>query len=196
MDNRFFNLFKMANKKMSPELEEWFFLHYSDKTNKELAEELTEKMKRDNQKQLERLRIMLEDDFSDSAKRVIQNEIDAIMNFKGISEASVKRYARMLHCPKKSRKHMAYCNQGKARITNVRRWQQRAEKVEHIMDWLRTFDLKSNRCCIVEDEGKLKSIKVSINKFNRYEGYIRGIFLSFEYIPEVCILRVFAKPYI
>lgn len=185
----------MVKRKLPPELENWLFVHYSDKTNKELAAELTEMLKRENQKQLERLNLLLEEDFCDGTKKVIQRQIDAIMEFKGISESSLKRYACILHCPKKSRRHLVYCNQGKARATNIKRWQKKAEKVEHIMEWLRTFGLKSNRCCIVEDEGKLKTMKVSINKYNRYEGYEQGILLAYEYIPEVCLLRVYATPY-
>jgi hypothetical protein len=185
----------MVKRKLPPELENWLFLHYSDKTNKELAAELNEMLKRENQKQLERLYLLLEEDFCDNTKKVIQRQIDAILEFKGISESSVKRYAHVHHFPKKSRKHIVYCYQGKARATNIKRWLKKAEKVEHIMEWLRTFDLKSNRCCIVEDEGKLKSMKVSINKYNRYEGYEQGILLAYEYIPEVCLLRVYATPY-
>ena len=131
----------MVKRKLPPELENWLFVHYSDKTNKELAAELTEMLKRENQKQLERFNLLLEEDFCDGTKKVIQRQIDAIMEFKGISESSIKRYARILHCPKKSRNHLVYCNQGKARATNIKRWQKKAEKVEHIMEWLRTFGL-------------------------------------------------------
>lgn len=185
----------MVRRKLPPELENWLYLHYPERSNKELAEELTEMMKRENQKQVERLNLLLEEDFCEGTKKVIMQKIETLMEFKGISEASIKRYARILHCPKKSRKHLVYCNQGKARATNVKRWLNKAENVEHIMEWLRTFELRNNRCCIVEEEGKLKSMKVSINKYNRYEGYERGILLSYEYIPEVRLLRVYASSY-
>ena len=82
------------------------------------------------------------------------------------------------------------CNQEKAKATNLKRWLKKAEKVEHIMDWLRTFDDRDVRFCLVDSEGQLKSFRVSINRFNRYEGYNRGVFLTSQFIPEVNLLRV------
>ena len=112
-----------------------------------------------------------------------------------ISVSLVKRYARNLHCPRKSRMHLLMCNQEKAKATNIKRWLKKAEKVEHVMEWLRTFDLKDIRYCYVEDESKLKSFRTSINKFNRYEGYERSIFLTSQFIPEISLLRVSAILY-
>ena len=60
------------------------------------------------------------------------------------------------------------------------------------MEWLRTFDEKDIRYCFIEGEGQLKSVRVSINKFNRYEGYDRGICLTSQFIGEVGLLRVVA----
>lgn len=185
----------MVKRKLPPELESWLLLHYPDKTNKELAEELSEMISRDNQTQLERLNILLEEDFSEGTRRVIQKKIEAIQNFKGVSISSIKRYARDLHCQKKTKKHMYSCAKEKARSTNIKRWLKKAEKVEHIAEWLRTFEVRNVRCCIVEDEGKLRSIRSAINKFNRCEGYSQGVFLSSEYISEARLLRVFASSY-
>lgn len=185
----------MAKKKLTIELQNWLFLNFPDKTNKELAEELSEMIKKENKKQLARLKRLLEEDFSDGARQVITRKINALEKFNGVSESLVKRYARDLHCPRKSRKHLISCNQEKAKATNIKRWLQKAEKVEHIMDWLRTFDEKDIRYCILEGEGQLKSLRVSINKFNRYEGYERGVFLSSQHIPEVGLLRVNASLY-
>lgn len=185
----------MANRKLTPQQENWLYLHFSDKTNRELAEELTEMIRKDNQKQLARLNHLLEEDFSESAKKIILRKIKALEKFKGISVSLVKRYARNLHCPRKSRMHLLMCNQEKAKATNIKRWLKKAEKVEHVMEWLRTFDLKDIRYCYVEDESKLKSFRTSINKFNRYEGYERSIFLTSQFIPEISLLRVSAILY-
>ena len=183
----------MARRKLTSEQENWLFLHFPTTTNKELAEELTKMIHKENQKQLARLKGLLEEDFSDGAMKVIKHKIDAIDKFKGVSESLVKRYARKLHCPRKSREHLVFCNQEKAKATNLKRWLKKAEKVEHIMDWLRTFDEKDIRYCFIEGDGQLKSFRVSINKFNREEGYDRSVFLTSQFIPEVSLLRVHAS---
>ena len=183
----------MASRKLTSEQENWLFLHFPDKTNKELAEELTAMIRKENEKQLARLKRLLEEDFSEGARKVILRKIAAIEKFTGVSESLVKRYARNLHCPRKTREHLVQCNQEKAKATNIKRWLKKGEKVERIMDWLRTFDEKDIRFCFIEGEGQLKSFRVSINKFNRYEGYDRGIFLTSQFIAEVGLLRVNAS---
>ena len=180
----------MASKKLNSELENWLFLHFPEKTNRELADALTDMIRKENEKQLARLRKLLEEDFTEAARKVITRKIEAIEKFTGVSESLVKRYARELHCPPKSRRHLVLCNQEKAKATNLKRWLKKAEKVEHIMDWLRTFDDRDVRFCFVDNEGQLKSFRVSINRFNRYEGYNRGVFLTSQFIPEVNLLRV------
>lgn len=185
----------MANRKLTSEQENWLFLHFPDKTNRELAEELSEMIRKENQKQLARLRRVMDEDFGPATKKAIRRRIDALEKFTGVSESLVKRYARNLHCPRKSRLHLIACNQRKAKATNIKRWLQQAEKVEHIMEWLRTFEEKDVRCCFVDDEGQLKSFRVSINKFNRYEGYEKGVYLTSQHIPEANLLRVRASLY-
>ncbi len=185
----------MGRKKLSPELENWLFLNYADKTNQELADDLSNMIKKENKKQLERLKHLLEEDFSEVAKHAIERKIASIEKFSGISVQTIKRYAKELHCPKKSRKHLIQCNQEKAKATNLKKWLMRAEKVEHKMEWLRTLVEKDVRYCFVENDGDLKSFRVSINRFNRYEGYDRGVYLTSEHIPEASLLRVNALLY-
>ena len=185
----------MAKKNLTFEQQNWLFMHFPEMTNRELAEKLTEMVKADNKKQLARLKPLLEENFSEGARKIISKKIEALEKFSGFSEAFVKRYARELKCPPKSRIHLVSCNQQKARATNIKKWQQKAEKVEHIMDWLRTFDEKDIRFCTIEGDGQLKSYRVSINKFTRYEGYDRGVYLTSEFIPEVSLLRVRATLY-
>ncbi len=185
----------MARRKLTREQENWLYLYYPNTTNKELAEKLTEMICIDNQKQLKRLKRMLEEDLNEDVRKVINKKIEAIENFNGISEAYIKRFARNLHCPRKSRTHIVACNQQKAKATNIKRWLKKAENVDHIMEWLRTFDEKDVRCCFVDGIGQLKSFRVSINKFNRDEGYNRGVYLSSQYVPEAGLLRVHASLY-
>lgn len=185
----------MRTKVLNSEQQNWLFTHFSEMTNRELAENLSEMVKKDNEKQLARLKQLLDESFSEGAKKVIIKKIHTLEKFTGISESYVKRYARELKCPPKSRMHLLSCNQKKAKATNMKKWKQKAEKVEHIMEWLRTFAVKDDRFCIIEEEGQSKSVRVSINKFNRYEGYDRGVYLSAEFIPEVSLLRVRASLY-
>lgn len=185
----------MAKRKLTSEQENWLFLHFPDMTNRELAERLSEMIRSDNQKQLARLKCLLKEDFHDGARRLIERKIEALEKFNGVSVSLVKRYARNLHCPRKSRLHLIACNQEKAKATNIKRWLQKAEKVEHFTEWLRTFEEKDVRCCYVTGESQLKSYRASINKFNRYEGYEMGIYLTSQHIPEVGLLRVRASLY-
>lgn len=185
----------MAKKKLTSEQENWLFLNFPNKTNKELAEELTEMVRNENQKKLTRLNHFLMEDLDETTKKVFIRKIKAIEKFNGISESLVKRYARELHCPKKSRLHLVTCNQEKARSTNLKRWLKKAEIVDIFAEWLRTFDEKDVRFCFVSSQGQLKSYRVSINKFNRYEGYERCVYLTSNFIPEVNLLRVYASLY-
>lgn len=185
----------MARRKLTPEQENWLYLHYPEMTNKELSTFLSEWTEKDNQKQYERLKKLLEEDFSDGARKIIIKKMNAIERYNGVSVTLIKRYAKILHCRPKSREHIILCNQEKAKNTNLKRWLKKAEKVEHIMEWLRSFDEKDVRFCSIEDRNQLKSFQVSINKFNRYEGYGKQVYLSSQFIPEAKLLRVHASLY-
>ena len=185
----------MANRKLTLEQQNWLFLHYAEMTNKELASHLTVWIRNDNEKQLERLQMLFKEDFSKGARKVIEKKIEAIGKFKDVSESLVKRYARILHCRPKSREHIISCNQAKAKATNIKRWLDKAEKVEHVMDWLRTFEEKDIRFCIMQDRAQYKSFLASISKFNRYEGYDKGVYLTSQYLSDANLLRVQATLY-
>lgn len=185
----------MGRKKLSPELENWLFLHYADMTNLELATVLSDMIMKDNKREKAKLSQLLEEDFDEGAKRAIKRKIERIEKFSGISVSSIKRYAKELHCPQKSRKHLIQCNQRKAKATNLKRWLKKAEKVEHKMEWIRALEEKDVRYCFVDDDSDLKSFRVSINRFNRYEGFDRGIYVTSEHIPEISLLRVSALLY-
>lgn len=180
----------MASRKLSPEQENWLYLNYPKMTNNELASYLAEWIRKDNQKQIERLRFLLNEDFGDGGRKVIERKIQALEKFKGISISLIKRYARELHCCPKTREHIIECNQKKARATNLKRWQDKAEKVEHVAEWLRSFEEKDDRFCIIDDKNHLKAMQVSINRFNQYEGFDKRVYLSANFIPEISLLRV------
>ena len=185
----------MASKKLTSEQENWLFLNFPNMTNKELAKELTERIRKENEKQLIKLNRLMQENFGEAARKILIRKIEAIEKFKGVSVSLIKRYAREMRCPRKSREHIIACNQKKAKATNIKRWLEKAEKVEHIMEWLRSFKEKDIRYCFIEGEGQLRSFRVSINKFNRYEGYERCVYLTSEYISEVNLLRVNAHLY-
>ena len=184
----------MARRKLTTEQENWLYLHYTVMTNKELALYLTKWVENDNKKQLERLNRLLKEDFSEGARKVIVKKIEALEKFNGISVPLIKRYARELHCRPKSREHIVSCNQEKAKSTNIKKWMKKAEKVDNIMEWLRTFEEKDMRYCFVQEE-QVRSFQVSINKFNRNEGYDKGFYLASMYMPDANLLRVHASQY-
>jgi len=185
----------MTKRKLIPDLQNWLYLNYPNMTNAELAEELTEKMRGVILKERNRLSCLLAANQSVAVERMLKKRIETLDKFSGVSESLIKRYAREMHCPRKSRMHLVKCNQEKARITNFKRWLKKAEKVENVADWLRTFKEKDSRFCFISGEGQLKSILVSINKFNRYEGYDQGAYLTSQHIPEIGLLRVNANLY-
>ena len=164
----------MALCRLNPEQENWLFMNYANKTNKELADELSEMVKKKNEKQLVRLNQLLNEDFDPRVKKQIQKNIENIKNSSSVSVPLVKRYARKLH----------------------KRWLDKAEEVDNIMPWLRSFDVHQTRYCKIISEGQLKSIRVSINKFNRFEGYEKGVYLTSQQLPEVGLLRVVSSIYI
>jgi len=180
----------MSKRKLKPDDENWLFLNFPNKSNRELANELSERMRVENMKMKQRLVKLMDEDFSEEAKKIITRKLEAIDKFSGVSESLIKRYAREMHCPRKSRVHLLESNQKKARTTNLKRWLKKAEKVEHIMEWLRTFDEKDIRYCIIDSPQQLKSFQVSINRFNRQEGYGKGIYLISEHLPDAGLLRV------
>lgn len=186
----------MALKRLSPEQENWLFMNYANKTNKELAEELSEIVKNKNERQLVRLKEILKEDFDPFVKKQILMDIETLKNSSSVSVAMVKRYARKLNCPRKSRIHMLRCNQEKARKTNHKRWLEKAEEVDNIMLWLRSISAHQTRYCKINSEGQLRCIRASINKYNRYEGYERGIYLTSQLFQEIDLLRVVSSVYI
>ena len=180
----------MATKKLSPKEEKWLLTNYPNMSNRELAEQLTKMIEKENKSLLRRLKGLKEEDFSESARKIIKRQICSLENFSGISEALVKKYARALNCPRKTRKHLVICNQKKAQATNIKRWKKKAEKVKKVSDWLHSFGEKEIRYCFIEGNEQLQQFQEAINKYNQNEGSLLNMSLSSSFIPEVSVLRV------
>ena len=171
----------------------WLYDNFSSKSNQELADILTDMVRKENEIQISRLETILKNVTQKSVIKAIESELEWRKAFNGLSASYIKHAGMRLKCSKKSFEYVSSTNREKAKATNIKRWLKKAEKVEHVVEWLRSFKEKDIRFCIIEGDGHLKSMRVSINKFNRYEGYNRRIYLTSQFIPEVCLLRVNAS---
>ena len=183
----------MARCYLNRKQEMWLYDNFSSKSNQELADILTDMVRKENEIQISRLEAILKNVTQKSVIKAIESELEWRKAFNGLSASYIKHAGMRLKCSKKSFEYVSSTNREKAKATNIKRWLKKAEKVEHVVEWLRSFKEKDIRFCIIEGDGHLKSMRVSINKFNRYEGYNRRIYLTSQFIPEVCLLRVNAS---
>lgn len=179
---------------LTDEMMDWLYCNYPQMTNENLARELSEMIKKENEKEIPRLSNLLESVTMPSVRRSIESEIMRRRNFTKISIATVKRAAASIRCPKKTFVHVASVNRKKARKTNLKRWQEKAQVVEDAAKWFRSFRCREIRICHVKDDKELKSLRNAILYFNHSASDSYGYRLSSEYYKEAQLLRVVAIP--
>lgn len=177
-------------KILNYEQENWLYANYPDKTNKELAEELTRMIRSENQKQLKKLEGILKGVTDVEVKKIIEKKISDIIIFRGVSSDFVKKQAQKLKCPPKSVAHMSETARKKAEKTNIKILMAKASLVESPIEWFRTFVLYDSKVCVVKDDKEMNSIRAAMSRWNRYEGYNKGIFLESSYLRTARILKV------
>jgi len=177
-------------KILNGEQENWLYANYSDKTNKELAEELTAMVKAENQKHAKRLSGLLEGITDPAIQKAVKRNIASLLMFESVSEDYVRKYARKLNCPPKSAALRSETARQKAASTNIKLWLSKAVTVDSPMDWFRTFFLHETKVCLVKDVKEMKSIRTAMSRWNRQEGFDKGIFLTSTFVTEANILRV------
>ena len=179
---------------LTDEMLDWLYNNYPTMTNDHLADELSEMIRKENEKEIPRLNVLLESVTMPSVRRSIENEIERRRKFKQISVATVKRAAASIRCPHKSFVHVASVNRNKARKTNLKRWQEKAQVVEDTAQWFRTFRCREIRICQIQSDKELKSFRNALLYFNHSASETYGYRLSSEYHKEVRLLRVVAVP--
>lgn len=177
-------------KYLNAELENWLYTNYPNMTNQEIANDLSEKIIKDNQKKAKRLSELVEHVNDSMLQKSIKRDIANLLMFKGITADYVRKYARKLGCQKKSIFLRTESARKKAAITNIKKWQEKAEKVEAPMEWFSTFIPKDTKVCIVKDSKELSAIRTAMYRWNRQEGFAKGIFLSSSFVTEANLLRV------
>lgn len=179
---------------LTGEMLDWLYKNYSTMTNESIALELSEMIKKDNEKEIPRLNTLLDSVTMPSIRRSIDNEIKRRQKFSRISIATVKRAASDIHCPRKSFTHVSEVNRKKARKTNIKRWQDKAQVVENVAQWLRSFRIREIRVCHINSDKELKSIRNAMIYFNQSASESFGYHLSSEYFKEAHLLRIVANP--
>ena len=185
----------MKKEFLTDEMLSWLYANYPTMTNEHLAIELSEMIKKENEKEVPRLIVLLDSVTMPSVRRSIKNEIERRKNFKQISIATDKRKAASIQCPRKSFVHVAAVNRKKARTTNLKRWKNKAQIVEDAAKWLRSFRCREVRICHIESDKELKSMRNALLYFNHSASGTYGYHLSSEYYKEAQLLRVVALPY-
>ena len=183
----------MAKKLLNAAQEEWLMNNYHSKSNKELAEELSEMVRIENMKTINRLERLLPDVTYMPTRKSVEHQLEQMKSFEGFTEAYVRHVAARIGCQPKSKALISeYCRQ-KAHDTNIKKWIKKAAKVENIASYLRTMRVREVRICVIDSESCLNSFRNAISRFNQGEGLDSGIEIYNQYISEVKLLRLEAR---
>lgn len=180
-------------KILNGEQENWLYMNYPYKSNKDLAEELSAMVREEYEKEAKRLSGLLDSITDNAIRKIVKRNINSFLMFESLSEKYVSSYARKLKCPKKSAALMAEVARKKAIATNIKLWSGKAEAVHSPVEWFRTFFVNETKICRVRDIKEMKSIRTAMSRWNRLEGFDKGIFLSSIFVQEANLLRVKAS---
>ena len=183
----------MAKKLLNASQEQWLLNNYHMKSNKELAETLTQMVVKENQKRIERLEKLVPEITHLPTRNRIEYELKQMKAFRGFTEAYVRHVGRHIGCKPKSKALISEYGKQKAHETNIKKWLKKARKVENMAIYIRNMRVREVRICIIEDEAHLKAFRNAIYKFNQTEGIELGIEIYNEFIKEVSLLRLEAK---
>ena len=180
---------------LNDEMQNWLYANFASMTNENLVIQLSEMIKKENEKEIPRLKSLLGSITMPAIRRSVEKEIARRTKFTHISISTVKRAAADLKCPPKSYTHKAAENRRKARQTNIKRWKEKAQQVDDIPSWLRSFRPREVRICIIRSDKELKSIRNAITYFNHSAAEQFGYYFTTEHIKEASLFRVRATPY-
>jgi len=184
----------MKKKLLTDEMLTWLYSSYPSMTNEQLAKELSQMIKKENEREIPKLNALLDNVTMPSIRQSIEKEIIRRKSFNTISVATVKRAAAAIRCPRKSFVHVASVNRKKARATNIKKWQLKAQEVKDVALWLRTFRCRDIRICRISNDKELKSLRNALLYYNRRMSNSFGYHLSSEFYKEAQLLRVIAVP--
>ena len=183
----------MAKKLLNAVQEKWLMDNYHSKSNKDLADELSEMVRIENKKTIDRLEKLLPDVTYMPTRKSVEHQIEKMKSFQGFTEAYVRHVATRIGCKPKSKALISEYSRQKAHDTNIKKWMKKARKVENIAAYLRTMRAREIRICIVENIAYLNTFRNAISRFNQGEGFESSIEIFNEYISEANLLRLEAR---
>lgn len=184
----------MAKTFITSDYDSWLYDNYPNKSNKDLAVQLTSMIGKENREQLERLYRMRPLITQTTLRQTLDRQIAWRERFTKVTENMVKKAAMRLSGLRKSPLFLSSANRNKARTTNIRKWKSQAKSVENADKWLRSFRCREVRICRLDNPGDIRRIRNAVNNFNRLESLTRGIIFNTELIREANLLRVVATP--
>lgn len=78
-------------KILNGEQENWLYVNYPDKTNEELAKELTAIVKKENIKQADRLKALLDGITDPATEKAARSKIASLLMFEGVNAEFVRK---------------------------------------------------------------------------------------------------------
>lgn len=183
----------MAKKLLNASQEKWLMENYCTLSNKDLADRLTQMVKSEYQKTIDRLERLLPDISHKPTRCTVERQLLQMKTFAGFTEAYVRHTAKRLGCPKKKNSLISeYCKK-KAHDTNIKKWMKKATKVENYAEYLRSMRVREIRICIVENDAKLNTLRNAISRYNANESKKTGIDLYSRYIEDAHLMRIEAR---
>ena len=183
----------MRIKKLNEAQEIWLYKNYRNKSNKELAEKLSEMVALEIKKEIARCYDDLGSDLPFHVQKRIASRIRTLLQYKSISVDYVKRRAREMGCAKKSPLVRSRSNRRNATSAHWKNLIAKAEIVTSPYDWFNSFKLEEQKVGKCTDESKFDSLRSSLCKWNSKYGSSKGIVLVGEWNRELLMGRVYAK---
>lgn len=183
----------MAKKLLNAAQEQWLIDNYCTKTNRELAEKLTQMVKKDNAHTIQRLRRLLPSLRDTPAQKSTLDMVIRLEKFSGFSEAYIIYAAKKLGCPSKCNALLSQNSKGKAYSTNLKKWRRMSIAVPCIKDFLRTMRVRDVKVIKVAEYALVKSYNDAIKAYNLNEGRMKGIYIDSQYIKDIKVMRLSAR---
>lgn len=170
--------------------ENWLYENYRDYSNEYLAEKLTEMVRADNKKEINRLDALLPNVTDARIRKGLERHLASLKMFDRLTPEYVRRYARKLGCPRKTMLLKSETARQRAFETNLKKWRSKAKAVPSPIEWFRSFHMNEIKICLVESKRELNSIRAAMSAWNRQEGFAKGIFLMSRYYETAGLMRV------
>lgn len=184
----------MARTFLTPEINNWLNQNYGSASNEELARQVTDLIKDENEKQIKKLKQMREFITQPALLRKVDREIKWRRAFKNVSVSYIKNVAGKMKHLRKDEGYLSSLNKVKAQRANLIKWVKKAQVVKDPLAWLRTFNKGETRICKIIKPSDIKMIRNATSNYNSNESLMSGMYFVTDLIKEVNLLRVKSIP--